>query len=73
MSNVNRLAKEAKAAVLESADYKNIDLLKQHILETGRIIPSRVSRTDAKFQRRVTHAIKVARFLALLPYCDSHK
>lgn len=53
-------------------DYKDADLLKSYITETGKIIPSRITGTSAKFQRMLTVAIKKARFLALLPYSDQH-
>lgn len=54
-------------------DYKNIELLKSYISEAGKIVPSRITGTQARFQRLLAKAIKQARFLGLLPYCDSHK
>jgi small subunit ribosomal protein S18 len=57
---------------IEEIDYKDIGLLKQFITETGKIIPSRITGTKARYQRQLSTAIKRARFLALLPYCDSH-
>ena len=54
-------------------DYKNIDILKQFITETGEIIPARVTGISASNQRKITRYIKIARFLALLPYTDMHK
>lgn len=53
-------------------DYKDVDLLKGYITETGKIIPSRITGTSAKYQRMLTAAIKKARFLALIPYTDTH-
>jgi len=54
-------------------DYKDIDTLKNYITESGKIVPSRITGTSAKYQRQLSSAIKRARFLALLPYTDSHK
>ena len=53
-------------------DYKDIDLLKKFITESGKIVPSRITGTKASYQRRLTRAIKIARFLALIPYTDKH-
>jgi len=53
-------------------DYKDIALLKQFVSETGKIVPSRITGTKARYQRQLSTAIKRARYLALLPYCDSH-
>lgn len=53
-------------------DYKDLNLLKQYVSETGKIVPSRITGTSAKYQRQLASAIKRARFLALLPYTDSH-
>lgn len=54
-------------------DYKDVDLLKGYITETGKIVPSRITGTSAKYQRQLATAIKRARYLALLPYTDSHQ
>jgi small subunit ribosomal protein S18 len=53
-------------------DYKDIAILKRYISETGKIIPSRITGTKARYQRQLALAIKRARFLSLLPYCDQH-
>jgi small subunit ribosomal protein S18 len=57
---------------IDQVDYKDVDLLKDFVTETGKIVPSRITGTKAKYQRQLTTAIKRARFLALLPYSDSH-
>ena len=57
---------------LKFINYKNIDLLKRYITETGKIVPGRVSGATSSQQRKITKAIKVARYMALLPYTDSH-
>jgi small subunit ribosomal protein S18 len=54
-------------------DYKDLETLKAYVSETGKIVPSRITGTSAKYQRQLTTAIKRARFLALLPYSDAHK
>jgi small subunit ribosomal protein S18 len=54
-------------------DYKDIAMLKNYITESGKIVPSRITGTSAKYQRQLSTAIKRARFLAVLPYTDSHK
>jgi small subunit ribosomal protein S18 len=57
---------------ISEIDYKDLNLLKQYVSETGKIVPSRITGTSAKYQRQLASAIKRARFLALLPYTDSH-
>lgn len=53
-------------------DYKDLAVLKNYISENSTIVPSRITGTKARYQRQLSTAIKRARFLALLPYCDSH-
>lgn len=53
-------------------DYKDVVTLKANIAENGKIVPSRISGTKARYQRQLSIAIKRARFLALIPYSDSH-
>ena len=58
---------------VDQIDYKDLDTLKAYVSETGKIVPSRITGTKAKYQRQLATAIKRARYLALLPYTDSHK
>jgi small subunit ribosomal protein S18 len=57
---------------VDAIDYKNLDMLRNYIMESGRIVPRRITGTSARYQRQLSRAIKVARYLALLPYCDNH-
>tara|TARA_B100000989_G_scaffold101645_1_gene74265 strand:- start:368 stop:562 length:195 start_codon:yes stop_codon:yes gene_type:complete len=62
-----------KYKIPKKFSYKDIDFLKQFITETGKIIPARVTGISASNQRKITKSIKIARFLALIPYTDMHK
>ncbi len=57
---------------VKEIDYKDLNVLKQYITETGKIIPSRITGTKARYQRQLATAVKRARYLALLPYTDNH-
>ena len=57
---------------IEEVDYKDLNLLKQYVGETGKIVPSRITGTKARYQRQLATAVKRARYLALLPYTDNH-
>ncbi|AHK78449.1 MULTISPECIES: 30S ribosomal protein S18 [Ectothiorhodospira] len=57
---------------VEFIDYKDLNTLKNYVTETGKIVPSRITGTSARYQRQLATAIKRARFLALLPYSDNH-
>ena len=53
-------------------DFKDLNLLKAYVSESGKIVPSRITGTKARYQRQLAQAIKRARYLALLPYTDRH-
>ena len=73
-SNKNRGPVVKKDVVFNYAElYNDTDTLKNFVMESGRMVPSRITGVTAKQQRQITHAIKLARFLSLIKYCDSHK
>jgi small subunit ribosomal protein S18 len=57
---------------VKEIDYKDLETLKGYITETGKIVPSRITGTKARYQRQLATAIKRARYVALLPYTDGH-
>lgn len=57
---------------VEEIDYKDLNTLAGYITETGKIVPSRITGTKARYQRQLATAVKRARYIALLPYCDRH-
>lgn len=57
---------------LDYVDYKDVELLKRFINEQGKLLPRRVTNVPAKFQRKLTRAVKRARHLALLPFVEDN-
>ncbi|MEK7195697.1 MAG: 30S ribosomal protein S18 [Patescibacteria group bacterium] len=49
-------------------DYKETELLKRFVSGQAKIVDPRHTSTCSKHQRRLSRAIKRARFMALLPY-----
>jgi len=59
-------------AKTDIADYKNTDMLRRYITESGKMEPRRKVGTCARHQRVVAQAVKRAREIALLPYTSEH-
>lgn len=53
---------------IKHIDYKDLELLKKFLNPHGRILSGRSTGVGAKDQRKLTSAVKYARFLGLLPY-----
>jgi small subunit ribosomal protein S18 len=58
------------AEKIDYIDYKDHLRLRSFISERGKILPSRMTGTCANHQRELTHAIKRARNIALLPFAN---
>src|SRR5271154_2297563 len=54
-----------------NVDYKQFQFLRTFTTERGRVLSSRITGTCASHQRQLANAIKLARFLALLPYVSN--
>ncbi len=57
-----------KKSGIKFIDYKDPDFLMKFINEQGKLLPRRLTGTSAKYQKKVSQAVKRARHLAILPY-----
>ena len=67
----NRSAKKYcrfKKAGIKYIDYKDPDFLLKFVNEQGKLLPSRLTGSSQKYQKKVAKAVKKARHIALLPY-----
>lgn len=53
---------------IDYLDFKNVPAMRRYITDRGKILPRRTTGTCARHQRVLSHAIKRAREIALLPY-----
>ncbi len=51
---------------LDAIDYKNPDILKRFITESGKILPRRVTGMPAHFHRKINREIKRSRAVLLM-------
>jgi small subunit ribosomal protein S18 len=51
---------------LDAIDYKNPDILKRFVTESGKILPRRVTGMPAHFHRKINREIKHARAVLLM-------
>lgn len=49
-------------------DYKDVDTLSRFITERGKVLPRRITGVSARFQRKLSAAIRRSRMMALLPF-----
>ncbi|MCC6185612.1 MAG: 30S ribosomal protein S18 [Chitinophagaceae bacterium] len=57
-----------KKLCIKYIDYKDAEFLKKFVNDQGKMLPRRITGNSLKFQRKVAHAVKKARQMALLPY-----
>ncbi|UAT42631.1 30S ribosomal protein S18 [Anaplasmataceae bacterium AB001_6] len=62
-----------KDVVNEDIKFNNITQLSEFVSEGGRVLPRRATGLCCKHQRKVRAVVKIARFLALIPFCANHK
>ena len=71
LSRLDRKSGRERADKVDLVDYKDVRRLRSFVTERGKIIPRRISGSCARHQRQLTHAIKRARTVALLPYVST--
>lgn len=64
MSKVCRLCRDK----VDNIDYKDVNKLKDFMMDSGKILPRRITGLCAYHQRQVSKAIKMTRHSGLLPY-----
>jgi small subunit ribosomal protein S18 len=65
--------KQCRLTAMDFVDYKDTELLRSFLTERGKILPSRISGNCASKQRLLNKAVKLARSMALIPYCSSSR
>ncbi len=68
MAEFYRRKKICQMCAGKSVDYKDVAIVSKYINEKGKILPRRMTGACAKHQRHIANQIKIARYMALLPY-----
>ncbi len=68
MAEFFRRKKVCQMCAGKSVDYKDVAIISKYINEKGKILPRRMTGACAKHQRHIANQIKLARFMALIPY-----
>ena len=68
MAEFYRRKKICQMCAGKSVEYKDVMIVSKYINEKGKILPRRMTGACAKHQRHIANQIKIARYMALLPY-----
>ena len=68
MAEFYRRKKICQMCAGKSVDYKDVMIVSKYINEKGKILPRRMTGACAEHQRHIANQIKIARYMALLPY-----
>lgn len=63
-----KFSRRRKNLHIEWVDYKDVEFLRKFTTAQGKIIPRKRSGYDVQSHKRITLAIKRARFLSLMPF-----
>ncbi len=53
----------------KSVDYKDVQIISKYIKDDGKILPRRFTGACARHQRHIANQVKLARYMAFIPYC----
>jgi len=53
---------------IDKVDYKQIQVIRNFCIDTGKILSRRITGACAKHQRQIMRAVKINRNLSLMPY-----
>ena len=59
-----------KSNNIKHIDYKDIEILRKFLTPSGKIQASKRTGVSKKSQRKLSSAVKYARFMGLLPYVE---
>ena len=68
MAEFYRRKKICQMCAGKSVDYKDVMIVSKYIKKKKKILPRRMTGACAKHQRHIANQIKIARYMALLPY-----
>ena len=68
MAEFYRRKKVCQMCAGKSVDYKDVAIVSKYINDKGKILPRRMTGACAKHQRHIANQVKIARYMALLPY-----
>ena len=68
MAEFYRRKKICQMCAGKSVDYKDVAIVSKYKKKKGKILPRRMTGACAKHQRHIANQIKIARYMALLPY-----
>ena len=68
MAEFYRRKKVCQMCAGKPVNYKDVMIVSKYINEKGKILPRRMTGACANHQRHIANQIKIARYMALLPY-----
>ena len=68
MAEKKKKKKVCQMCAGKTVDYKDVAIVSKYINEKGKILPRRMTGACAKHQRHIANQIKIASYMALLPY-----